>query len=83
MAAPILTSMKILSAYWADKINIFISEYHIPDNRKKVLQYMTTLDKPDFNDQFWGLLSDYLWRSSVGYLHAGNSNKKEMAVNAL
>ena len=76
MVAAILTSMKILCTYLAAKINNFLSEYHSADNRKQFLQYLTNLDKPDFNDQVQVLLSDYLWRNNVRYLHAGNSNKK-------
>ena len=51
MAAAIPTSMKILSAYSATEINNFISEYHSADNRKQFLQSLTTLEKPDLNDE--------------------------------
>ena len=44
---------------------------------------MTTLEKLDFNDQFRGLLSDYIWRNNVGYCHAGDSDEKEVAANDL
>ena len=83
MVAAILTSMKILCTYLAAKINNFLSEYHSADTRKQFLQYLTNLQNPNFNDQDRGLLSDYLWRNNPGYRQAGNSDKKEVGVNAL
>ena len=83
MVAAITTSMKILSTYSAAKINNFLSEYHSADTRKQFLQYLTNLQNPNFNDQDRGLLSDYLWRNNPGYRQAGNSDEKEVAVNAL
>ena len=51
MAAAIPTLMKIMSTYSASEINIFLSEYHSADNRKQFLQSLTTLEKPDLNDE--------------------------------